>query len=59
MKPDMPIGPGLAGFFINIAVTIAVSQFTRKVSARAISEYHDMYNEYLVDNIDEKAMQRT
>lgn len=59
MKLDMPIGPGLAGFFINIFVTVVVSRFTPKVSDRAISEYHDMYNEYLVDNIDSRSMQRT
>ncbi len=46
----LPMGAGLAGFIVNIVVTIVVSTFTQRVSASSVSDYHEMYREYLTDN---------
>jgi len=49
-KPDVPFGPGFAGFVVNIIITLIVSRFTASVSAESLHNYHDMFDEYMRDN---------
>lgn len=49
-KPDIPLGPGFAGFIINILVTLIVSRKTSSVSQKSLENYHDMFDEYMRDN---------
>ncbi|MDN2663611.1 sodium:solute symporter [Psychromonas sp. 14N.309.X.WAT.B.A12] len=53
IKPDIPLGPGLSAFIVNVLVTLIVSKFSQSVSKRSISGYHDMFDEYMKNNIDE------
>lgn len=50
---DIPLGPGFSGFILNIVITIVVSRFTSPVSQKSIENYHDMFDEYMRDNISE------
>ena len=50
-KPNIPLGPGVAGFIINIVVTLVVSRISQAVSASSIKGYHDMFDEYMSNNI--------
>jgi len=52
-KPDVPLGPGFAGFILNVIITIVVSRFTTSVSAESLHHYHDMFDEYMRDNTPE------
>lgn len=49
-KPDVPFGPGFAGFVVNILIALIVSRFTALVSAESLHNYHDMFDEYMRDN---------
>ena len=49
-KPDIPLGPGFAGFIFNILITLCVSRFTSSVSAKSLENYHDMFDEYMRNN---------
>lgn len=50
-QPDIPLGPGISGFVINVLVTLIVSKFTRTVPDSSVQGYHGMFNEYMQDNI--------
>lgn len=49
-KPDVPFGPGFAGFVVNILIALIVSRFTALVSVESLHNYHDMFDEYMRDN---------
>jgi len=52
-KPDVPLGPGLSAFIINILVTLIVSKLSKPVSQRSIVGYHDMFDEYMKNNTED------
>jgi SSS family solute:Na+ symporter len=49
-KPDIPLGPGFAGFIFNILITLCISRFTPSVSTKSLENYHDMFDEYMRNN---------
>ena len=49
-KPDIPLGPGFAGFIVNILVTVVISRMSVGVSQQSLENYHDMFDEYMRDN---------
>ena len=52
-------GPGLNGILVNLAVTVAVSAFTAKVSSESVENYHGLYERYLSAEEHEEVRRRT
>ncbi|MGX9417921.1 sodium:solute symporter family protein [Vibrio sp. RC27] len=50
---NLVVGSSLFGFIINILVTVLVSKITQPVSEKSVVNYHDMYDEYMVNNTTE------
>ena len=51
VKPDIPLGPGFAGFIVNIVITLIVSRMSIGVSKESLENYHDMFDEYMKNNV--------
>ncbi|MGQ7249510.1 sodium:solute symporter family protein [Halomonas sp. V046] len=51
-RPEIPLGPGISGFLLNIAVTWVVSRRTPSVPETSLREFHDMFDTYLRNNLD-------
>lgn len=47
LKLDIPVGPALCGFVVNVLVTSLVSCFTQAVPRKSIQDFHGLFDEYL------------